>query len=101
MKQKLLLARITPFVFAFFLLFFYWDAHPQYVFKQGDIREKISLHPYTSIVKLGQNDLGFDAVVDRFDALNPKKLKSENDDLGFTDGHFWTRTILQNDTDSE
>lgn len=101
MKQKLLLARTTPFVCAFFLLFFYLDAHPQYVFKEDAIDEKISLHPYTSIVKLGQDNLDFNAVAGRFDALHPTKLKSGNDDLGFTDGHFWTRTVLHNDTDSE
>ena len=65
------------------------------------MKEKISLHPYTSIVKLGQQDLSFDAVASDFEALRPTMLKSENDDLGFTDGHFWTKTQLHNKTDSE
>jgi two-component system, sensor histidine kinase LadS len=101
MKQKLLLPRILAILSALFSLLFCQDSYSQYVFKQDSIREKISLHPYTSIIKLGQKDLGFDAVVNGFDSLRPAKLKSENDDLGFTDGHFWTRTDLHNDTNSD
>jgi signal transduction histidine kinase/CheY-like chemotaxis protein len=58
----------------------------------------VSLHPYTTIVDIGQQKLTIDFVKNNFNTLHPVALKTENDDLGFTQNNFWTLTELENQT---
>ncbi|GIZ10540.1 hybrid sensor histidine kinase/response regulator [Flavobacterium sp. UMI-01] len=72
------------------------NSYSQYVFQPEAIPQKISLHPYTSIVDVGQDKLEIQQLMARFSTLNPKVLASDNDDLGFTNNYFWGKISLKN-----
>jgi signal transduction histidine kinase/CheY-like chemotaxis protein len=101
MKQPLLSLRIPVILCLLFSLFYTQNSHSQYVFARDKPDDKISLHPFTSIANVGEKNLRIDAVIKDFESLHPRKLCSENDDLGFTKDHFWTKTTLRNATDTE
>ena len=85
--------------FLFFVLFFS-NTYAQYVFPSDAIPQKISLHKYTTIADVGQRNLDVKFVMANFDALKPLQLETENDDLGFTQNNFWSKTVLKNPTNS-
>ncbi|PKH67402.1 hybrid sensor histidine kinase/response regulator [Flavobacterium sp. ALD4] len=85
----------------FFVIFISTNTYSQYVFQGDALPEKISLHTYTSITDVGQKDLDIQFVITHYDTLNPTALKTENDDLGFSQNNFWAKLALQNPTDSE
>lgn len=78
---------------------FFTKNYSQYVFRSDAIPEEFSLHNYTSIADVGQKELDIHYVIANYKVLNSKKLQTENDDLGFTQNHFWTKTELKNPTD--
>ena len=82
----------------FFFAFFFTNAYSQYVFKKDIIPDEISLHPYTTITDVGQRNLDISFVKANYNSLKTIKLKTENDDLGFTQNNFWTLTELRNPT---
>lgn len=88
------------FLFLFFFTLFFANSYAQYVFKNNELPKKISLHQYVSIADVGQRNLDIQFVKTHFGSLKPKQLKTESDDLGFTQNNFWAKLELQNATDS-
>ena len=88
----------NAFVIFFFMLIF-TSTYSQYVFHADALPEEISLHKYTSVTDVGQKDLDIHFVMIHYDSLNPIALKTENDDLGFTQNNFWANLALSNPTD--
>lgn len=84
----------------FFFLLFFNLGYSQYIFKEPT-PSSISLHPYTTIADVGQQQYNIDFIQKNFQQLQYWKLKTENDDLGFTDHHFWAKLQLQNATAKE
>ncbi|MFV8375431.1 7TM diverse intracellular signaling domain-containing protein [Flavobacterium sp. GSP11] len=82
----------------FFMLFFI-NTYSQYVFRSNAIPEEISLYNFTTIADVGQRNLDIQFVIANYNSLSPKKLKTESDDLGFTQNNFWAKTELENPTD--
>ena len=90
---------LTGLIFIFVLVFSN-AAHSQYVFHKGAIPQKLSLHPYTTVICVEDKEMAIREVIRKFEAFHPKKLKTDNDDLGFTNKHFWAKAGLLNATDS-
>jgi signal transduction histidine kinase/CheY-like chemotaxis protein len=67
------------------------------VFKEP-VPSSISLHPYTTIADVGQQEFNIEFIQANYAKLDSWKLKTENDDLGFTDHHFWAKLQLANAT---
>lgn len=84
----------------FFMLVF-TNSYSQYVFQRNTLPEKISLHNYTRVADVGLSDLEIQYVMANFESLNPRSLKTENDDLGFNQNNFWAKLELQNTTDRD
>ncbi|EIA08037.1 hybrid sensor histidine kinase/response regulator [Flavobacterium frigoris] len=84
----------------FFMLVF-TNSYSQYVFQRNTLPEKISLHNYTRVADVGLSDLEIQYVMANFESLNPRSLKTENDDLGFNQNNFWAKLELQNATDRD
>ena len=84
----------------FFTLFFS-NTYSQYVFSGDTIPKEISLHSHTTIADVGKRSLDIKYVVANYDTLNPTELISENDDLGFTQNNFWSKTKIKNLTNSK
>ncbi len=82
----------------FFCLLFFTSSRSQYVFREHAIPKTISLHNFTTIVDVGAQNLSLPFVVANYEALHPRKLKTDNDDLGFTSHHFWAKLELRNAT---
>jgi signal transduction histidine kinase/CheY-like chemotaxis protein len=82
----------------FFFMFIFTSTYSQYVFHADALPEEISLHKYTSVTDVGQKDLDIHFVMTHYDSLNPIALKTENDDLGFTQNNFWAKLALNNPT---
>ena len=93
MKKKIL-----QFCSVILCLFFCTLSHSQYIFKENQKRATISLHNYTTIADVGQRNLAISYIQKHYQSLHPWKLKTENDDLGFTSHHFWAKVELQNAT---
>ncbi len=81
-----------------FLFFFLHDGFSQYRFKENALPEMISLHPYTLIADVGQQQFDIAYILKNYNAIQPKGLKTESDDLGFTENNFWAKTTLENTT---
>lgn len=88
------------FLFVFFFLLFFANTYAQYVFKNNELPKKISLHQYVAVADVGQRDLDIEFIKKHFASLNAKQLKTESDDLGFTQNNFWAKLELQNTTES-
>lgn len=84
---------------AFFLFFF--NAQAQFVVNNDDSLNKFSLHEFVSIIDVHEQTLTIKQVVDSFGSYKPTPLRSENDDLGFSQNHFWAKTALVNTTNKE
>ncbi|WP_121364981.1 hybrid sensor histidine kinase/response regulator [Flavobacterium limicola] len=84
----------------FFILFFS-NTYSQYVFSSDTIPKEISLHNHATIADVGQRNLDINYVIANYKNLNPIKLITENDDLGFTQNHFWSKTEIKNLTNSK
>ena len=50
----------------FFFLLICFNSYSQYVFKSGDLPDKISLEDYTSFADVGQNQLDIQFVLKNF-----------------------------------
>lgn len=79
-------------------LFFTSTSIAQYQFKENQLPKSISLFHHTTIADVGQENLKINDVIKRYAALYPSKLKTDNDDLGFTNHHFWAKFSLENTT---
>lgn len=90
----------NAFMIFFFMLIFS-NTYSQYVFQADTLPEEISLHKYATIADVGQKELNIQYIMSHYDALNPRALKTANDDLGFTQNNFWANLTLQNPTDSD
>jgi signal transduction histidine kinase/CheY-like chemotaxis protein len=97
MNHKICKQICAPLKLLFFILFFS-STYSQYVFKTDAIPQEISLHNYTKIADVGQRSLDINYVIANYNTLNPRKLQTENDDLGFTQNNFWSKTEIQNPT---
>ena len=77
------------------LVFFMFSGtvNSQYFFEK-DASEKISLHPYASIVNLRARDLPFTYIIENYSKLGFKPVGSENKNLGFTQHNFWVSLAL-------
>lgn len=75
--------------------FYFQSGQSQFVFK-APIPEAVSLHQHTTIADVGAQEFSVQFVAQQYAKLNFKKLKTENDDLGFTDHHFWAKFELEN-----
>ncbi|WP_417982699.1 7TM diverse intracellular signaling domain-containing protein [Flavobacterium sp. LB1P71] len=80
-------------------MLFFINTYSQYVFRSNAIPEEISLYNFTTIADVGQRNLDIQFVIANYNSLSPKKLKTESDDLGFTQNNFWAKTELENPTD--
>jgi signal transduction histidine kinase/CheY-like chemotaxis protein len=87
------------FVIILFSILVFTNSYSQYVFQRNTLPEKASLHNYTRVANVGQRDLDIEYVMANFESLKPRTLKTENDDLGFTQNNFWAKVELQNPTD--
>ena len=83
-----------------FFMFFVSNSHAQYIFKNDAVPEKFSLHNFTTLADVGARKLDIKYVIAHYSLLNPIKPQTENDDLGFTQNNFWTKTTLVNNTDA-
>ncbi len=99
MKLNRVKFKYNPLLLFIFSLFFF-NSYSQYIFKNNQLPEKISLYKYTSIADVGQRNLDIQFVQLNFDSLDVKKLKTESDDLGFTKNNFWAKLELQNATNT-
>ena len=97
MYQKLSNTFHTVLLFLFVLLFS-TNSFSQYIFKENSLPNELSLHNYTTVADVGQRNLDIQDVIANYGSLNPKKLKTENDDLGFTEHNFWAKVELKNPT---
>lgn len=95
--------RPTPRIafLTFFFMFFLTNSYAQYVFHAEALPEEMSLHQYTTIADVGEKELNIHFVVSNYERLNPRSLKTANDDLGFTQNNFWANLALHNPTDSD
>ncbi|CAM4157778.1 hybrid sensor histidine kinase/response regulator [Flavobacterium weaverense] len=84
-----------------FFILFYSNTYSQYVFNSDAVPDRISLHNHTTMVNVANRDLNINYVISNFNSLNPSKLKTENDDLGFTQNNFWLKTVLRNNTNNK
>lgn len=84
--------------FLLLFLFFFSTTYAQYQFKEGQLPKNISLFHFTTIADVGQQNLQVGYVIKNYASLYPSKLKTDNDDLGFTDHHFWAKFSLDNTT---
>ena len=91
---------ITNKIFFFFFLFFHFTIYSQYVFHGEDLPNAISLHQYASIVNVGNKTLDVQYVAVNYESLHPKRLQTENEDLGFTKDNYWGKLQLHNGTDA-
>jgi signal transduction histidine kinase len=89
----------SNFVKTLFFLFVFTSSYSQYVFQPNSLPEKMSLHSYTTVADVGQDELDIQYVIKSYDSLNPTGLKSDNEDLGFTQNYFWGKTSLENESD--
>jgi signal transduction histidine kinase/CheY-like chemotaxis protein len=97
MDQKKRIRFYITLKLLFFLLFF-TSTYSQYVFRNDAIPREISLYSFTTITDVGQRNLDIHFVIKNYNSLNFKKLKTESDDLGFTQNNFWSKTELENPT---
>lgn len=98
MTKKYLLAP-TRIVMLSALMLFTYVSYSQYTLKKGALPDVVSLHPYTTIVDVGQKKLSLDDILATYGRFHPQRLKTENDDLGFTNHSWWAQVKLQNTTD--
>lgn len=87
-------------IFIYFFLFVFANSYSQYVFHTKDLPNAISLHSYASIINVGDKTLDIQDLILNFDSLDPKKLHSANEDLGFTKDNYWGKLQLHNGTDA-
>lgn len=84
-----------------FLLLFTKNSYSQYVFQSNSLPDKVSLQKNTQVADVGQKDLGIQYVMNNYNSLHPIDLKKHSDYLGFTENHFWSKTEIENRTNSD
>jgi signal transduction histidine kinase/CheY-like chemotaxis protein len=82
-------------------LLFAGVSNAQYTIVEGAVPDNFSLHQYTTIVDVAGQNLSITEVIENYDTFKPQSLKTDNDDLGFTQNNFWTKTELKNATNVE
>lgn len=93
-----------PFLFRYFfcILFslFIFPLHAQFVISESTDFEEVSLHPFAKIVKVDSNDFTIQEVLQN-ESLSFYPLTTNNEDLGFTDSHYWITFTIDNQTAEE
>jgi signal transduction histidine kinase/ActR/RegA family two-component response regulator len=84
----------------FFVFLFSINSFSQYIFNKNSFPKEVSLHSFTTIADVGQQNLNIQEVIANYESLNPKRLETENDDLGFTENNFWAKVELENRSDT-
>lgn len=83
------------------VILFSVNSRAQFIVKNNTSLNTFSLHEHTSIIDMQDRVLTIEQVIKGFDSFKPVPLKSENDDLGFSQHHFWAKTGLVNATNVE
>jgi two-component system, sensor histidine kinase LadS len=83
-----------------FLLINVLNSYSQFVFSDSLSNKEIDLFSYTRIIDLGENNLTSNEVISNFEKYNPRILKNDNEDFGFTKNHFWTQTKIRNNSNT-
>ncbi|RTY82352.1 hybrid sensor histidine kinase/response regulator [Flavobacterium sp. ZB4P23] len=91
--------KIDKWIYVSLVVLFFTKSFSQYEFSNGTIPKEVSLHNYTTVADVGQRNLDIHYVLANFNSFNPKKLQTENDDLGFSQNNFWSKTELINASD--
>lgn len=91
--------KIGKWIYVSVVVLFFTKSFSQYEFSNGTIPKEVSLHNYTTVADVGQRNLDIHYVVANFNSFDPKKLQTENDDLGFSQNNFWSKTELINSSD--
>ena len=99
MHQRLSIT-IHTVLLLFFVFLFSTNSFSQYIFKESSLPKELSLHDFATVADVGQRNLNIDDVMANYQSLDPKKLKTENDDLGFTKNNFWAKVELKNPTNT-
>ena len=99
MHQRLSIT-IHTVLLLFFVFLFSTNSFSQYIFKESSLPKELSLHNFTTVADVGQRNLNIEDVMANYQSLDPKKLKTENDDLGFTQNNFWAKVELKNPTNT-
>lgn len=89
----------NKWIYVSLVVLFFTKSFSQYEFSNGTIPKEVSLHNYTTVADVGQRNLDIHYVVANFNSFDPKKLQTENDDLGFSQNNFWSKTELKNSSD--
>ena len=80
-----------------FFLSFILNVSAQYILKDANPSQKISIHTKSEYVDVGQNNLCLEQVL-HSKSLHYKPMQYENTDFGFTTHNFWIRFQLKNGT---
>ncbi|RTY87852.1 hybrid sensor histidine kinase/response regulator [Flavobacterium sp. RSP49] len=91
--------KTDKWIYVSVVVLFFTKSFSQYEFSNGTIPKEVSLHNYTTVADVGQRNLDIHYVVANFNSFDPKKLQTENDDLGFSQNNFWSKTELINSSD--
>lgn len=75
-------------------------SYSQFVLTQNNSFDEVSLHPYASLLRAGDELLTLEDVQQR-DASQFESLPNSATDLGFTNNHYWLRFSIQNATSAE
>lgn len=86
---------LVRYFFCIFFCFLIVPSQAQFVIHENANFEEVSLHPFAKIVNVGSNQLTVDAII-KNDSLPFYHLSTNNEDLGFTDSHFWISFVIEN-----
>lgn len=100
-RKAFMKLKITSSYSLLFFCLFFFSGYSQFVFTEKHLPSSISLSSFASIADVGQQNYTIDFVIENFDQLRPQKLKTRNDDLGFTNHHFWAKVALRNNTSKD
>lgn len=86
------------FVRYFFCILFCFLISPlqaQFLISDNTDFEEVSLHPFAKIVKVDSNDFTIQEVLQN-ESLSFEPQTTNNEDLGFTDSHYWITFTIDN-----
>lgn len=86
---------IRKFLFSVYLLIF-CNSFSQSAYDCSTLKSEQSLHSYATIIDVDQQKYSVEFIKNNFQKSNPQKLKTENDDLGFTNHYFWIQFQVEN-----
>ncbi len=87
MAQKII------FIICFLLSSF---SNSQKIYDCEQLKNKKTIHQFTSQIDVNQKEYDINFIKNNFQKLKPKPLITENDDLGFTNHHFWVHFQIEN-----